>query len=138
MGRVLAPAPCVFDLSFWGVSLGAPGTILELFWVPLGIPWGALRAPWELLGDPWGSLWAAAVGPWRALGTIWVHLGYIFCGFGFNMGPKGNFLHDVGSCGVIVQGFFAGIVYDSLLLLSAFSVLPCRCYLWSPLFLFFL
>ena len=43
-----------------------------------GGPLGALRAPWEFRGDPWGPLWAAFVGPWSALGTIWVHFGGIF------------------------------------------------------------
>ena len=31
---------------------GAPGTILELFWVPLGISLGTSGALWELFGDP--------------------------------------------------------------------------------------
>ena len=82
-------------------SLGAWGTVFELFWVPLGVTLGASWAPWELFGHPWELLWAHFAGPWAPLAMTWVHFGSIFDDFGFLVGSRGSLLHAVGRCGAI-------------------------------------
>ena len=114
----------------------APGTILELFWVPLGVSWGLFRhlgSSLATLGGHFGlPLWDLGV-PRAPSGCI---LATFFVALASNIGPKGHFLHDVGSCGVIVQDFCRNCVRFSLASLGVLCFTVSLLFMVSPLFVF--
>ena len=85
--------------------------------MPLGVPWGLfgrLGSSLATLGGHFGlPLWDLGV-PRAPSGCI---LATFFVALASNIGPKGHFLHDVGSCGVIVQDF----LQELCTILSCFS-----------------